>query len=95
MSAGGAGAGAAIIAMQTGAKVFGALVKVEPEDFMQILARTEKPLIVAGTAGVFTTKYRYLTPYKQFIFYCVTRMPLELPHDAEFVNAKTILVPGL
>jgi hypothetical protein len=56
MSAGGAAAAAAAIAQAI--KASGVIVRVEPEDFLGILARQREPLVVHATGGIFSTNYR-------------------------------------
>src|SRR5687767_77785 len=39
----------------------GVVVRVEPQDFVNILRRTEKPLVVYAQGGFFSTNHQYLT----------------------------------
>jgi hypothetical protein len=96
MSAGGAagGAAAAAAAIAQAIKASGAIVRVEPEDFLQILARQKEPLVVHATGGFFSTNYQYLSSYKGLAFYCKSPSPLEFPAGCEVVQAQKIWIPG-
>ena len=89
-AAGAAGAYAIIEA----AKASGVIVRVEPGQFVDVLLRMEKPLIVMAKGGVFTKHYRYLTSYKGIAFFTKAPKPLPLPEGAEIVAADKIWVPG-
>jgi len=87
---------AAVVAVITNAiEASGVLVRLAPEEFSNILARQEAPLIVIAEGGLFVTKYKYLTSYKGLAFYAKSKYPLELPFDAEVVSAKRINIPEL
>lgn len=63
--AGGAAA-AAVIAQAI--KASGAIVRVEPHDFEEILRRSERPLVVSAQGGFISKNYQYLTGYKGLAF---------------------------
>lgn len=90
-AAAGAAAGAAAIAQA--ARASGAIVRMNPADFITILSRTQQPLVVQGTGGVLGNKYAYLTPYRGLVFYTESNTPLQLPGNIEFVHADKIWVP--
>ena len=71
----------------------GAIVRVEPEEFLSILGRTEAPLVVYS-AKKFLTPHKYLTSYKGLIFYTRSKDWLVLAEGIEVVTAKTIWVPS-
>ncbi len=56
MTNGAAGAAAEAAAIAQATKASGAIVRVEPPDFMTILSKTEKPLVVMAQGGVITKK---------------------------------------
>ena len=87
----GAAAGAAIA---NALKASGAIVSVEPQQFLTILERTEKPLVVHSPSGLLT-KYKYLTSYKGLIFFTKSKDPLLIPASVEMVAAKKIWVPEM
>jgi len=88
----GAGAAAAGAAIAQAIKASGAIVRVGPDNFMEILRRSERPLVVCATGGIFSTNYQYLTSYLAFF----TKSPTELmlPASAEIVRAKKIWIPA-
>jgi hypothetical protein len=92
MSAG-AGAAAAAAAFSHAVKASGVIVKVAPEDFLNILQRQEEPLVVHATGGFFSTNYRYLSSYKGLAFFTQSPIALSLPKRCEIVQAKKIWVP--
>lgn len=96
-AAGGAAGGAAAAAAAAVAKAVkasGTLVKVEPEEFRKVLERNPEGLVVTAEAGVFGTKYQYLTSYKGLAFFTSTKRALQLPGTAEVVQAEKIWMPS-
>ena len=94
-AASGATAGAAAAqAIAQAVRAMGAIVQVEPQEFEKILQRSEAPLVVCAKAGMFGTKFQYLSSHKGLIFYTKTETPVQLPDEAEVVPAKRIWIPG-
>lgn len=91
-TAGGAAAAAAAVAQAI--KASGAIVRVEPEDFLSILQRQKEPLVVHATGGFFSTSYQYLSSYKGLAFFTKSPVPLNLASDCEIVQAQKIWIPG-
>lgn len=91
---GAAGGAAAAAAIANAIKASGAIVKVDPQDFMTIVGRTQAPLVVIAPRTFWTSGTRYLTGYKGLIFYCKSPEPLNLPGAAELITAKSIWIPG-
>jgi len=91
-AAGGAAGAAAAIAQAI--KASGAIVRVEPTDFMTILDKVENPLVVHSESKFFSTKYHYLTSYKGLIFYTKSVTSLMLRPSVEIIRAKSIWIPG-
>lgn len=91
-----AGAAAAAAAIANAIKASGAIVQVEPADFVSLLAKTANPLVVMapGGWGWFGANWNYLTSYKGLIFFTKCADPLNLPPDAELVKAGRIWIPG-
>jgi hypothetical protein len=85
-------AGAAVIAQAI--KASGAIVRVEPMDFLTLLERAENPLLVYCESRFFSTSYQYLMGYKGLVFYTKSRTPLDLPRNIEVVTARKIWIPG-
>ena len=92
-AAGGAGAAAAAAIAQA-IKASGAIVKVESQDFMTILDKVERPLVVCSQSKFFSIKYHYLTAYKGLIFYTKSATPLTLRPSVEVVQARKIWIPA-
>lgn len=91
-AAGGAAAAAAAIA--NAIKASGAIVSVESTDFMTILEKSDRPLVVCSESKFLSTKYHYLTSYKGLIFYTKSDRPLMLRPSAEIIHAKKIWIPS-
>lgn len=90
-----AAAGAAVVAAIANAiKASGVLVQVKPEDFLNILGKTENPLIIFAVGGIFSKKYQYLTSYKGFAFFTKSPEPLHFASEIEIVRAGKIWIPG-
>ena len=90
MSAGGAAAAAIVQAI----KASGVLIRLNPEEFRKLLARTPDPLVVIAEGGLFSTTYQYLTAYKGLAFFTKSKNQLDLPAGAEIVSAGRIWIPG-
>ena len=75
-------------------KASGAIVKVEPEDFMKILSKTREPLVVMARGGFMKPKYQYLTAYKGLIFFTKSPAQLILPGGVELIVSNQIWIPG-
>ena len=89
-----AAAGAAIAAIANAIKASGAVVRVQPEDFANILSRVEKPLVIYNTGGLFKTGHQYLVSYRGFVFYTKTSNQIDLPKSVEVIIAKSIWIPS-
>lgn len=87
------GAGAVAAAMAQATKASGAIVRVEPSDFMTILSKTEKPLVVMAQGGLVTKNYQYLMGYKGLVFFTKSITPLQFSSKVEMVAAKKIWIP--
>jgi len=93
MTNGGAAAAAAAAIAQA-IKASGAIVSVDPSDFKIILSKSESPLVVTATGGMFKKNYQYLTAYKGLIFFTKSPEPLRLDSKIEIITSKKIWVPG-
>ena len=95
--AGGAAAGAAAAAhahaVANAVKASGAIVEMEPEEFVKVVGRIEKPLIVHAIGGVLKKHNRYLCGYKGMVFYAKSDEPLSFIHAVELVSSKKIWIP--
>jgi hypothetical protein len=89
----GGAAGAAAIAQAV--KASGAIVRMQPNEFLQIVGRAEYPVVVMAVSRVFgRTRYKYLTSYKGLAFYTRSTSQLPLPGAVELVHAKAIWIPA-
>jgi hypothetical protein len=89
----GAAGGAVIAAMAQATKASGAIVRVEPKEFMLILGKSENPLIVRAQGGFIKKNYQYLTGYKGLIFFTKSPNPLDLNRKVEIIEARSIWIP--
>jgi hypothetical protein len=87
-------AAAAAAAIARAIKASGAIVNMEPEDFITIVHRCEKPLVVVARGGLLDRGFRYLVGYKGLMFHTKSSTELMLPGKTEVVHAKTIWIPG-
>ena len=94
MVATGAEGAAAAAAIANAVKASGAIVRVEPQDFLAILSRSQSPLVVTAPGGIFSAKYHYLTSYKGLAFFTKSAEPLMLSGNVELVQAQKIWVPN-
>ena len=92
--AGGGAAAAAAAAIANAIKASGAIIKLERDQFIKILAKADSPVIVISETGFFKKKLQYLTCYKGLYFHCTSATPLSLPNKAEIITAKSIWVPA-
>jgi hypothetical protein len=75
-------------------KAMGPIVCVEPQDFLGILEKAEKPLVVHSPSGLLT-KYKYLTSYKGLTFFTKSKEALLIPASVEMITAKKIVIPQM
>ena len=75
-------------------KAMGGIVTVEAAEFLDILGKIEKPLLVHSPSG-FMTKNKYITSYKGLVFFTKTKDEIMIPAAVEIVNAKKISVPDI
>lgn len=92
--AGGSAAAAAAAAIANAVKASGSIVKVEPQEFVKVLNRIDKPLVVVAKGGWLNKKYKYLTNYKGINFYCLASDPVSLPGSVETINAESMWMPN-
>lgn len=88
------GAAAAAHAVAQAIKASGAIVSMEPSNFMSILSKSNNPLVVIAEGGVIKRNYQYLTSYKGLVFFTKSPIPLQLKSSVELITAKKIWIPG-
>ena len=92
--AGGATAGAAAAAAIANAiKASGAIIRVEPGEFLKLVSRQKEPLVVTADK-TFWSGYKYLFSYKGLIFYAKSGERINLPGSAEIITAQKIWIPS-
>ena len=84
---------AAAVVMQA-VRASGVVVQMSPQDFLTILGKSERPLVVAAPGRFLAPKYQYLTGYKGLAFYTGSREALRLPQNIELIEARSIWIPG-
>jgi hypothetical protein len=87
-------AAAAQHAIANAIKAFGVVVTVANKDFMTILERTEKPLVVMSGKSFWSPNYKYVSSYKGLAFYTKSNELFRLPGDGELVMSEKIRLPG-
>lgn len=99
-SAGAAGAAGVAAAAHAAAiaraiKASGTIVRVEPAEFLKVLARTAEPLVVFAERSGFLNpkKYEYLTSYKGLAFFTKSATPVQFAGRVEIISAKKIWIP--
>ena len=94
MAYGASSAAAAQAAMVQAVKASGAIIRVEPDVFISIISKADKPLVVTSIGGIIKKEFRYLSPYKGLIFYTRNTDIIDLPGNAETISAKEIWIPS-
>ena len=90
----GAETAAIVAAIANATKASGVVVKMNPDDFQNILNKAGKCLVVCATGGLISTNYQYLTSYKGLAFFTKSSEPLILPPGVETILAEDIWIPG-
>lgn len=89
-----AGAVAAQQAIANAIKASGAIVRIEPVVFMDLLARVEEPLVIECFQRVlFSNSHTYLMSYRGFVFYAKSSIPLSIPDWCEVIRASKVWTP--
>jgi hypothetical protein len=90
-----ASAAAAHAAQVNALKATGVIVRLEIAEWLKILERTDRPLVVIGTGGVLKKHNQYLTSYRGLAFFATSRDMIVLPPRCEVVRAKKISIPDI
>lgn len=89
-------ASAAAHAAQVNAlKATGVIVRLEIADWLQILQRMDRPLVVIGVGGVIKKHNQYLTSYRGLAFFATSKDTIVLPPRCEVVRARKISIPDV
>ncbi|MBN1127074.1 MAG: hypothetical protein JXA82_18880 [Sedimentisphaerales bacterium] len=89
--AGGAAAAAAA-SISSAIKASGAIVRIEPHEFVDLVCRINDPIVVWSPPG-FLTPYKYITCYKGLYFFAKSKTQLTIPASAEIICARKIWIP--
>jgi hypothetical protein len=89
-------AAAAAVALANAIKASGAIVEVEPELFMTMLARERntRPMVIMAQGGIIKTDYRYLAACRGFTLYTKSVDALMLPGYVDVITARRIWTPS-
>ena len=71
----------------------GAIVNLAPSDFIALISRCDRPLVVMAKGKFPSTQYQYLTSYKGIAFFTKSPAPLDLPVGAERIVAEKMWLP--
>jgi hypothetical protein len=91
---GGSAAAAGAAARAKAIKASGAIVRVEPEEFLKLLGQNAHGLVVHTFGGFFSARHKYLMGYQGLAFYAKAHEPLPLPSTCQVVEAKRFWIPG-
>ena len=91
---GGAAAAAAAAAIARAIKASGAIVRVEPGEFVKLLNRNPNGLVVHAPGGFLRGGEAYLMSYKGLAFYTRSKEAFMLPATVEVIEARQIWIPG-
>jgi hypothetical protein len=73
----------------------GVIVRLEMADWLKILARSDRPLVVIGRGGILKKHNQYLTSYRGLAFFATSPDTIVLPPRCEVVRAKKISIPDV
>mgnify|MGYP000505523300 CR=1 FL=1 len=73
-------AAAAAAAIAQAIKASGAIVNMSPDDFMSIVDRCDKPLVVMAHGGLLDRSMRYLVSYKGLVFHTKSKVAVSYTH---------------
>jgi hypothetical protein len=90
---GGNAAAARAAAIARAVKASGTIVSIEPDQFISILSKGNRPLVVTAYGGFIRKSYQYLTSYKGLAFFTKSQEQLNLPGDIELIQANRIWIP--
>ena len=88
------GAVVAAAAITNAIKAMGPIVFVDTDDFLSILHKMDRPIVVHSPSG-FLTKYKYPTTYRGLYFACKTKELSMIPASVEIIAARSISPPDM
>ena len=88
----GAAEPAAQAAIQEAIKASGAIVKIEPNEFSNLISKMDDGIVIEkGDNGFFDSGYKYSTSDKGFIFYCKSKNQINDPVKTRKNKGQTYL----
>ena len=88
-----AGTTAAAFANLKAQRVSGVFVEVDEDQFIEIVAHSEAPLIIIGPQGIWRKRLVYLTAHRGFMFVTYCDQEIELPASCCVLHAKRLWIP--
>lgn len=78
-------------------KSTGVIVQVSPSTMLEIVAKSDKPLIITSQnkSRLFGTDYLYLSPYRGIYLFVESKEPLEFSEDIELIVASEMWIPRI
>lgn len=80
---------------QQALKMSGAFIRIDVQDFQNILRKAENLLVIESKTGIFSNSYMYLTSYKGFICYCKSKEQLAVSGSHEKITATHVSLPQM
>lgn len=74
-------------------KMNGVFIKLQPEDFQNLLNRNEGLAVVTTSTSFFGTTFAYVTSYKGLVFYCKSKSQLSIASRHETIVAQSVSLP--
>ena len=73
-------------------RALGMIVLVEPAELVAVVAKMDKPMVILAE-GALSMTFRYVTVYKDMIFFSKSDAPVTFTNDVELIRAKKIWLP--
>lgn len=69
------------------------IVEVAPKDFLSILERAEKPLVISARGGILRRRFSYVVSFRGLTFVTRSRERLTLPEGTDVIAAVRMWLP--
>lgn len=69
------------------------IVEVAPKDFLAIVARAEKPLVISSRGGILRRRFSYVVSFRGLTFVTRSRERLALPEGTDVIAAVRMWLP--
>jgi len=73
-------------------RAMGMIVLVEPTEFVAIVAKMDRPMVILAE-GALSMTFRYVTVYKEMIFFSKGDSPVTFVNEVELIRARKIWLP--